>query len=419
MSNIMPTRIGLSVAALLGLVALTGADWAQFRGSDTTGKTTDKALPPTEWSVKLEKTDKRDGTEAKNVAWSVELPARGVSSPIVVGDKVFVTSSSGPKQDRLVVTCYSTTDGKQLWDRKFWATGRTFCHPTSSVAAPTPASDGTRIFAFYSSNDLVCLDLDGNLLWYRGLTLEHPAAANDVGMAASPLVAAGMVVVQLESKGDSFAMGIDAATGETRWSVPRTSQMNWTSPTLFKPGSADPLVLLQSPDKLTAHNIRTGEVVWTYESKCAEISSATTEGETIYLPAQGMTALKSGAGSSNWEKVWQEKELAPGSPSPVVADGRVYVINRAGVMQCGEAESGKTLWKLRVKGPYWATPLAIGDLLYVVNQDGLAQVVRAGAKEGEVVATNDFGEPVFGSPAYADGALYFRGDKHLWKIAKP
>lgn len=415
----MQTRLRIHLAAMLGLVCLTGADWAQFRGSDTTGKTSASALPPTEWSVALEKTDKREATVAKNVAWSAELPARGVSSPIVVGNKVFVTSVSGAKQDRLIVGCYSTADGKRLWERKYWATGRTFCHPVSSVAAPTPASDGQRIFAFYSSNDLACLDLDGNLLWYRGLTLEHPAAANDVGMAASPLAAAGMVVVQLESKGDSFAMGIDAATGETRWSVPRTSQMNWTSPTLFKPGKADPLVLLQSPDKLTAHNIHTGEVVWTFESKCAEISSATADGDTIYLPGQGLTALKSGEGSSNWEKVWTQKNLSASNPSPIIVGGRVYVINRAGVMQCGEAASGKELWKLRTKGPYWATPLSIGDLLYVVNQDGLAQVVKTGEKEGEVVASNDFGEPVFGSPAYADGALYFRGDKHLWKIAKP
>lgn len=416
----MRSRLTKSVGVLLGLAFFGGADWAQFRGNDTTGKISSAAaLPPTEWNVAREKTDKQEAVAAKNIAWSAELPARGVSSPIVVGNKVFVTSVSGAKQDRLIVSCFSTADGKRLWERKFWATGRTFCHPVSSVAAPTPASDGERIFAFYSSNDLACLDLDGNLLWYRGLTLEHPAAANDVGMAASPLVAGGIVVVQLESKGDSFAMGIDAATGETRWSVPRTSQMNWTSPILFKPGKSDPLVLLQSPDKLTAHNIHTGEVVWTFDSKCAEISSAVAEGDTIFLPGQGMTALKSGEGSSNWEKVWTQKNLAASNPSPVVVDGRVYVINRAGVMQCGEASSGKELWKLRTKGPYWATPLAIGDLLYVVNQDGLAQVVKTGEKEGEVVASNDFGEPVFGSPAYADGALYFRGDKHLWKIAKP
>ncbi|MCE9606237.1 MAG: PQQ-like beta-propeller repeat protein [Planctomycetia bacterium] len=409
----MRNRTGLYAATILGIACFTGADWAQFRGTDTTGKTSETVLPPTEWTVKTEK------SEAKNIAWSVDLPSRGVSSPIVVGNRVFVTSASGAKQDRLVVACYSTTDGKQLWQRKFWATGRTFCHPTSSVAAPTPASDGRRIFAFFSSNDLACLDVDGNLLWYRGLTLEHPAAANDVGMAASPLVAGDTVVVQLESKGDSFAMGIDSVTGETRWKVPRTSQMNWTSPTLFKPGRGEPLVLLQSPDKLTAHNARTGEVVWTYDSKCAEISSVTTEGETIYIPGEGLTALKVGVGSSNWEKIWQESALAPGSPSPVVTGGRVYIVNRAGVMTCGEAQSGKVQWKLRVKGPYWATPLAIGDLLYVVNQDGLAQVVRTGEKDGEVVASNDFGEPVFGSPAYAAGALYFRGDKHLWKIAAP
>ena len=99
--------------------------------------------------------------------------------------------------------------GKQRWRRSFWATGRTYTHPTSSNAAPTPVSDGQYIYAFYSSNDLACLDLSGNLMWYRGLAHDYPKAGNDVGMASSPAIAGDVVVVQIENQGDSFASGID------------------------------------------------------------------------------------------------------------------------------------------------------------------------------------------------------------------
>ncbi|MEZ6108579.1 MAG: PQQ-binding-like beta-propeller repeat protein [Pirellulaceae bacterium] len=117
--------------------------------------------------------------------------------------------------------------------RRFWATGRPFSHPTSANAAPTPVSDGERIYAFYSSNDMVCLTLDGDLVWYRGLTFDYPKAANDVGMASSPVIAGDVVVVQIENQGDSFVAGIDRLTGETRWrhAAPRKPTGARPSPT--------------------------------------------------------------------------------------------------------------------------------------------------------------------------------------------
>lgn len=404
-----------NVIGWLFLVAVaTGADWLQFRGTDQRGRVETAKLPPTAWSVGA------DGGPTKNVAWSVELPARGVSGPIVVDGRVIVTGAYGATQERLQVAAYAAADGKLLWDRRFWATGRTFCHPTSSVAAPTPACDGKRIFAFFSSNDLVCLGLDGEMLWYRGLTLEHPTAANDVGMASSPLILGDTVVVQVESTGESFATGLDAATGETRWRIDRPSQMNWCSPTALHGDGPQPLVLLQSPTMLSAHDPKTGERIWSFETTAGNISSPTVAGDMIYLPGDAdMTALRCPVGSANWENVWQENQLATGSPSPVVQGDRLFAVNKAGALTCGDAATGKVLWRQRLKGRFWATPLVLGDMLYCVNSDGAALVVKAGADTGEIVAESDFGEPIYGSPAYADGALYVRGDKHLWKIAKP
>ena len=151
---------------------IVASDWPQFRGPGATG-TGDSQDLPVSWS------------DGQDIAWKLDLPGRGVSSPIVVSDRVIVTASSGYRQDRLHVLCFDARDGRKLWERQFWATGRTMCHPKTCMAAPTPASDGRRIFAFYSTNDLFSLDLDGNLLWLRGLTHDYPNASNSMGMASS------------------------------------------------------------------------------------------------------------------------------------------------------------------------------------------------------------------------------------------
>jgi outer membrane protein assembly factor BamB len=398
----------LRLALACSLVLLAGADWRQFRGDNRNSVAADQKLPA-EWNV----------SEGKNVAWKADLPGKGVSGPIVVGNKVIVTADSGIRRDRLHVLCFDAATGEKDWERQFWATGRTFCHPVSAVAANTPASDGERIFAFYSSNDLACLDLDGNLLWYRGLAHDYPAAGNDVGMSSSPLVIGDTVVVQVENQGDSFAAGLNAATGETRWRIERQRGANWVSP-IALPGAtpADDVVLLQAPEGLTAHNPTTGQELWSHKSGCSTIPSASIDGDVIYLPSNGLTALKRSQGSQNLEVLWQENELAPGNASPLVHDGLVYFVKSKGVLGCGDAATGEKLWELRLGGTFWATPLIAGDLLYEVNQDGVVYVVRVGREGGETVAENDFGEQMLASPAAADGALYFRSDAHLWKIAE-
>ena len=165
-------------AALLTLTLTSFAsDWPQFRGPDSTGIAADATIP-----AKLK------------IDWTAALPGRGLASPIVVGGKVFITCSSGPKQQRLHVICFNADTGAKIWERQLQATGRTMSHPKTSVAAGTPCSDGRRVFALWSCNDLAAFDLDGNLLWVRGLTADYPNASNSLGMASSPIVIGDTVV---------------------------------------------------------------------------------------------------------------------------------------------------------------------------------------------------------------------------------
>lgn len=382
-------------------------DWRQFRGNDSTSVSHEKNLPSS-WST------------SENIGWKVSLPGRGLSSPIVVGDRVFVTCSSGFRQDRLHIVCFNAADGSQRWERQFTATGRTMTFPKICNATPSPASDGQRVFALFSSNDLVCVDLDGNLQWFRGLTFDHPNVSNSLGMASSPIVVGDTLVAQVENDSQSLATGVDVDTGLSRWTIERPKRANWTSAvTLTKAsGQDEDLVLLQSSAGIAAVQPLTGKTVWSYDQGASTIPSSVISDGVVYIPSNGITAVRPPRGSANLEIVWKGAKLGPGTASPLAYDGRLYTVNGAGVLLAADIKTGEEKWKLRLTGPFSGTPVAAGGLLYFFNEKGLGQVVKPGDESGEIVSSNDLGELFMCTPAVANGAIYIRSDSTLWKIAK-
>ncbi|HEV7279427.1 MAG TPA: PQQ-binding-like beta-propeller repeat protein [Pirellulaceae bacterium] len=400
--------------AMLGSVALSAvcclsasADWPAFRGGPDLGVAQESTLP-------------KELNAESNPLWSAELPGRGPSSPIVVGDKVIVTASSGAKQDRLHVLAFDAKTGNQLWERQFWATGRTATHPTSAVAANTPCSDGERIFAFYSSNDLVCLDLDGKLLWYRGLAYDYPHVGNDAGMASSPLVVGPGVIVQIESQGESFVASLDRATGETLWRVERPREASWASPTAIVDDQGNvAAVLVQSKNRLSALDPASGEEFWSIEGGVDLIPSAVQQGNLLAVPFDGLTMFRLASDRTKApEKLWSSNKLRPGAASPIIAGGRVLALNRGGVLAAGLPDSGEVDWQVRLDGSFWSSPVVSGDRLYCASDDGVLQVVPLEG-DREQISSLPLGEAVQGSPAVADGALFVRSDRHLFKIGDP
>jgi outer membrane protein assembly factor BamB len=380
------------------------ADWPQFRGPHGNGVSEETTLP-----AKL---------DARSVQWASDLPGRGLSSPIIIGDRVIVTCSSGPKQERLHVICFNAADGSRRWERQFWATGRTMCHEKTCVAAPSPASDGQRIFAIFSSNDLVCLDLDGNLFWLRGLTRDYPNASNSIGMSSSLTVSDGVLVAMLENDSDSFSTGLDVRTGENRWKLARPKLANWTSPVLLKAEGQPTVVALQSGKGVAAVEPATGRIVWEYTDGASTIPSPTPSGGVLYVPSHGLTALQPGPAGQTPKQLWRSAQLRPATPSALVFNGRVFTLNDAGVLTCGSSTDGSRLWQLRLKGPFSATPVAAGPLLYCVNEKGLLQVVDTSAPEGALASELDLGKTVLSTPSIASGAVYVRSDAKLWKLGK-
>ncbi|MCA9261399.1 MAG: PQQ-binding-like beta-propeller repeat protein [Planctomycetales bacterium] len=410
-----PIRICLAAVCAVQLAFVSqgfASDWPGFRG-DGRSVAESGAIPAT-WSIE----------NGDNVVWQVDLPGRGVSGPIVADGKVFVTCSSGAKRDRLHVAAFDQKSGQRLWHRQFWADGRTFIHPLSAVAANTPAAADGRVFAFFSSNDLYALDYDGNVLWMRSLTRDYPKAGNDVGMSSSPVVAGDVVVVQSEAQAAGFVEALDVRTGKTRWQTERPRKASWCSPLAWTLESADgpqPVVLLQSLENVELRRAADGERLWSMPLPCEAIASATRVGEKVLVPSGGVRMLEWSDAAKSPTVEWQAVGVQPGNPSPVAYRGRLYAINRAGVLSCVDLATQKSAWKLRLGGSFWATPVAAGDRLLCVNQDGLAFVIQLPSDDengkGEVLTKIEFGEEVLASPAVVDDGVYVRSHQHLWKLA--
>jgi len=390
------------LCALCASLPLHAADWPQFRGPSGNGVAAEAGVP-----TKL---------NARSIAWVVSLPGRGLSSPIIIGERLFVTASSGPKQDRLHVLCFDAIKGTLRWERQFWATGRTMTHEKISVAAPTPASDGERVFALFSSNDIVALDFDGNLLWLRGLGKDYPNASNSLGMSSSLVTVDGVVVAQVENDSESFTVGLDAKTGLNLWKLDRPKMANWTSPTSVKDSSGRTLVVLQSGKGLAAVEPDTGKSAWNYTDGAATIPSTTVMEGRLFIPSNGLTVLRATPGGQAPEQLWRSPQLRPGTASPLVVGRDVFTLNDGGVLTCGSASDGTRRWQLRLKGPISASPVAAGSFLYAVSEKGVLQVIDSAAPEGAVVSELELGETILGTPAIAHGALFVRSDSKLWKI---
>jgi outer membrane protein assembly factor BamB len=389
------------LAAILLLLAspVLADDWPQFRGPGGSGASAEKELP-LEWS------------KDRGLRWTADLPGRGLSGPVVVGGRVYVTASGGFEDGELRVLCFDAASGKKLWTRSFIATGPTLCNGKTCMAAPTPAAgpDGT-VYALFATGDLVALDRDGNYRWARSLCLDYPTIGNNVGMAASPVLAGSVLLIAMENTGESFAAGLDAATGRNLWKDARAAKINWTTPCVFEAGGRTQ-ALFQSGDEITAYDPLTGVRLWNLAGKFSTIPSATAGEGLLFVPGGPSVALRPAAGSAS--KAWDGDRLPSATASPAFYRGRLYTVNSAGVVTCADAKDGAVLWKERTPAPHSASPVFAEDRLYLANEKGVTTVLGLGGPEAKILATNDLADPIIATPAISGGAIFLRSERKLY-----
>jgi outer membrane protein assembly factor BamB len=396
-------NIRLTLAALLLAAGAGLANWPQFRGPDGAGVGNEKGLP-TSFSP------------TENVKWKADLPGRSVASPVVFGNKVFITAASGPRFERLHVVCLDADTGKKLWHRQLTATGNTACHPKSSMAAPTPCVNADGLYCLFATADLAAFDLDGNLKWYRSLVTDYPNISNQVGMAASPILWKDFLIVPMDTVGDSFLAAVDTKYGKNVWKVERPKDINWVTPTLRTVGDKAE-VLFSSPKENVAYNAADGKKAWSIPGEGGQVPTAILAGDRVLLPVRGALACFKPDGNGMTE-VWKQTKLSSGYTSPLLYQDRVYAL-RGGLLNCADVKTGKELWSERVgrgKGQFWASPIAADGKVYTFDDNGVCAVVQDG-DEPKVLAMNDMKGEIMGTPAIARGAMYIPTTTVLYCIA--
>lgn len=404
----------LSTLPLLSTVCCllsTNAPWPGWRGPEGTGVIPGQDLP-VRWSA------------TENVRWKVPLQGAGVSGPVVWGDRIFLTTSDGRLNDRLHVTCYHRDDGRTLWHTRLFGSAPTDLFPPGGMAVPTPATDGERLYALFGTGDLICLDFDGRPVWVRSLAEEYGPFRNRWGMGASPILVGGLLVVQVDHSSQSYLLGIDARTGANRWRTPRDAAVNWTSPVAVTVQGRTQLVAVGTY-QVKGYDAETGAELWTVQGMQMQcIPSPAVQGETV-VAVSGRRGnalairLDGQRGDlTNTHVLWKTTRGTPYIPSPVVYEGRYYMVDDDGMASCLDAATGARVWQERLGGKYQASVLAGAGKVYFTSLDGVVTVVRAGPTF-TVLAKNKLDERLTATPAFSQGQVFLRGEKYLYCIQEP
>lgn len=396
--------------------AFAAENWPSWRGPKGDGVATGKSYP-TRWS------------KTENVAWKVELPGKGSSTPVVWGDQLFVTCGVAGKN---TVLCLDR-QGKTLWTAAV-GTETPGKHKKATGANPSPVTDGRHVFAYFKSGDLVCLDLAGKQVWQRNLQEMFGKDTLWWDLGTSPVLTRGHIVVAVMHSGPSFVVAFDKASGQQAWKqdrnldAPSEAAQSYSTPMVIEDSGRELLVVLGA-DHVTTHDAATGTELWrvgglnpTGHQYFRSIASAVAADGIVVAPyARGasLTGVRMG-GSGDVTKThvsWALEGLGADVPTPAVADGKVYLCTDKGDVTCLDLKTGKTLAKValeRNRNAYSASPILAGGHLYLTREDGKTFVLKADSTLATVAANELEGEFVVATPVFVDGQVLIRTLDHLY-----
>jgi outer membrane protein assembly factor BamB len=390
-------------------------DWRQWRGPLGTGQSDEKNVPES-WS------------REKNVKWRVALDGPGNSSPIVVGQAVYVTHA--PKDSPLRgLRAYDRNTGNLLWKHEIEYDGKELTHNTNPYCSASPVSDGERVVAWYGSPGIFCYDLTGKVLWRKDLgKVEHIW-----GFGSSPLIYDDLVILNFGPGLNAFVVALDKRTGDEVWRKEFPGQRSvkidefrgsWSTPVVHREGDRD-VLLLALPERLWAVEPRTGKEIWSCGGPSKLFYTSPIMAGDIVIAMCGFTgpamAVKGGgAGDQTDNTLWTHPKNPQRVGSGVVVDGHIYILNEPGIAWCIDAASGEKKWEKRLPGGVsWSSMNCVAGRLQVGNTAGTTFVLEPDPRECKIVAENKLDETTRASPAYSNGQVFIRTYEALYCIEAP
>jgi outer membrane protein assembly factor BamB len=436
----------LTTCAAIGLVAFGAAaeasDWPQWRGPDGRRISTETGLPTT-WNADA------------GVAWRTPLRGLGVSSPIVSGGLVLLTSQVGrgrlrpgnhpalvrggaesPDNERplggervdgdgdavvFLISAFDQADGHLVWEHELPAEGdQPQAHQKHNMASPSAVADGERVYAWFATGQLVALDLRGERLWERHLARDYGAYDIVWGHSSSPVLYGDLVILQSDHENGAYLLALDRRSGETRWRADRGGSLRSFSTPLVVAGPEGDELVVNANAGLDGYDPATGEWLWHADGHNEyPVAAATFDEDGMVYTARGHRAgpylaiRPGGRGVVDDSHVaWRVATGAPYVSSILYYDGLIYMANGNGIVTAVEAKTGERVWQDRLGGIYSASPLAGDGKVYLFSETGETLVLRAG-REPHVLHRNDLGERVVSSPAVSDGRIFVRTDGAL------
>lgn len=404
-------RHSLALLLLITLVLHSPAqEWTRFRGPNGSGISSAKTIP-TAWTE-------------KDYNWKIPLPGAGHSSPVLWGDKVFLTSGDD-KNGKLFVICLGASDGRILWQKDFPFT-RHHKNDYNTFASGSPAVDQHRVYASWTEPEhhtFVAMDHDGKVAWKKDL---GPYASQHGG-GTSPIVYDDKVILANEQDGESFLLAVDAATGEIRWKIPRkTKEAAYATPCVYHPKNGKPELIFNSEAPgISAVDPETGKVLWEFPGVFDKrvVSSPFLAGDLI-IGACGsggggnyVVAVRPGKPSQNKspECTWTIRRSASYVPTSIAVGDLLFMWSDGGIVSCVQASSGEVKWQERVGGNYFSSPVCVDGRLFSISTRGEVVVVDASEKF-QVLARNPLNETTHSTPAVAGGRMYIHTAQHLISI---
>jgi len=438
----------MCAASLLAQEDTRSGNWPSFRGPQASGVADGQDLP-----------DRWSGETGENILWQTPIPGLGHSSPIVWGDRVFVTSavSSDPgamfrpglygdgdasadrSRHRWMVYAIDKTNGEVLWDRLAYE-GEPIDkrHIKSTYASSTPATDGRVVVASFGSHGVYAYDVAGGFLWKfdpgRMDVGAYDIPTYEWGPASSPVIWNDLVILQVDTQGESFVVALEVETGEIVWKTGREELPSWGTPTVAAT-SAGPELVTNASNFIRGYDPRTGEELWRLGGSSKITAPTPVFSEDLFVVASGrdperpVFAIRAGArgditltgrNTGSDAVAWSRAQRGPYMPTPLIYEGLVYVLENNGIFDAYDLETGEEVYRARLPhlgSGFSASPVAADGKIYLAGEDGEMLVLSSGPEPAHI-ATNAMGELLMATPALSDGVMYVRSSRSLFAIGR-